>query len=138
MDKNIKTKAIIIAAFLVFILLSGCAVGPDFKPPVVETPKNYRFDKVPVETMINLKWWELFNDPMLYTLVSEALENNKDLRIAAARVEQARAALGFTAADQYPSITIQGGAGTGNFSGGLRSDTRNSNYYIWACSELGA
>ncbi|MBC8176599.1 MAG: efflux transporter outer membrane subunit [Deltaproteobacteria bacterium] len=115
---------------LVFLIISGCAVGPDFKPPVVETPKNYRFEKVPVETMINLKWWELFNDPMLYSLVSQALENNKDLRIAAARVEQARAGLGFTQADQYPSITIQGGVGTGNFSGGARSDTRNYNYYV--------
>jgi len=115
---------------LVFLFLSGCAVGPDFKSPVVETPKNYRFEKVPVETMINLKWWELFNDPVLYTLVSQALENNKNLRIAASRVEQARAGLGYTQADQYPSINIQGGAGTGNFAGGSRSDTRNHNYYV--------
>jgi len=115
---------------LVFLFLSGCAVGPDFKPPVVETPENYRFEKVPVETMINLKWWDLFNDPVLYTLVSQAVENNKDLKIAASRVEQARAALGFTSADQYPSINIQAGAGTGNFAGETRSDTRNHNYYV--------
>ena len=115
---------------LVFLFLSGCAVGPDFKTPVVETPENYRFEKVPVETMINLKWWDLFNDPVLYTLVSQAVENNKDLKIAASRVEQARAALGFTSADQYPAINIEAGAGTGNFAGGTRSDTRNHNYYV--------
>ncbi|MBW2708049.1 MAG: efflux transporter outer membrane subunit [Deltaproteobacteria bacterium] len=115
---------------LVFFFLSGCAMGPDFKPPVVETPKNYRFDKVPVETMINLEWWELFDDPVLYTLVSQSLSNNKDLKVAAARVEQARAYLGFTQSDQYPGVYIQAGAGTGNFSGSMRSDTRNSHYYV--------
>ncbi len=123
-------KAASILGILIFLFLSGCVVGPDFKSPVVETPKNYRFEKVPVETMINLKWWELFNDPVLYTLVSQALENNKDLKIAASRVEQVRATLGFTRADQYPSINIEAGAGTGNFAGGTRSDTRNTNYYV--------
>jgi outer membrane protein, multidrug efflux system len=115
---------------LVFLFVSGCAMGPDFKPPVVETPKNYRFDEVPSESMVNLKWWELFNDPVLYDLVTQSLLNNRDLKVAAARVEQARAYLGFTRADQYPGIFIQGGAGTGNFFGSLRSDTRN--YYAFA------
>ena len=132
-EKNAKFRHFFVLlgfGILVFFFLSGCAVGPDFKPPVVETPKNYRFEKVPVETMINLKWWELFDDPVLCTLVSQALDNNRDLKIAASRMEQARAALGFTRADQYPSINIQAGAGTGNFAGGTRSDTRNHNYYV--------
>jgi len=115
---------------VVFFFLSGCAMGPDFKTPVVETPENYRFEKIPRETMINLKWWELFDDPVLYSLVSQAVENNKDLKMAASRVEQARAALGFTQADQYPAINIEAGAATGNFAGGVRSDTRNYNYYV--------
>jgi len=46
-----KKKTIGIAVLLLTIFLTGCAVGPDFKPPVVETPKNYRFEKVPVETI---------------------------------------------------------------------------------------
>ena len=112
------------------ILLTGCAVGPDFKPPVVETPENYRFEKIPVEAMINLKWWELFDDPVLCNLVNQALKNNKDLKIAASRVEQARAYLGYTRADEYPGFYVQAGAGTGNFAGGTRSDTRNSYAYV--------
>ena len=117
---------------LLFLLFSfsGCALGPDFMRPVVETPKNYRFLKVPAERMINLQWWRLFNDPMLYTLVTQALSNNKNLKIAASRVEQARAYLGFTRADQYPGFYIEAGAGTGNFAGGSRSDTRNSFGYV--------
>ena len=111
-------KINVIGTILLFLFLSGCALGPDFMRPVVETPKNYRFEKVPAERMINLKWWELFNDPVLYTLVTQALTNNKDLKIAAVRVEQARAYLGFTRADQYPGFYIEAGAGTGNFAGG--------------------
>ena len=109
-------KAANISGILIFLFLSGCVVGPNFKPPVVETPKNYRFEKVPVETMINLRWWKLFNDPVVYTLVSQALENNKNLKIAASRVEQARATVGFVRADQYPGIYIEGGVSTGNFA----------------------
>jgi len=127
--KFIRTS-ICLFCLALLILSTGCAVGPDFKAPVVETPENYRFEKLPAETMINLKWWDLFDDPVLYTLVNQALKNNKDLKIAASRVEQARAYLGYTRADQYPGFYIEAGAGTGNFAGGTRSDTRNSYAYV--------
>ena len=120
-------KAIVM---LVFILVSGCAVGPDFEKPVVETPDQYRSDNMPVEADVNLEWWKLFNDPVLYLFVAMALENNKDLQLAAARVEEARASVGFTRADQFPQLNIQGGAGTGNSTGGSRSDQTSSSYYI--------
>jgi multidrug efflux system outer membrane protein len=123
-----------LVALAALFLSSGCAVGPDFTPPVVETPENYRFEKVPAEAMINLKWWELFEDPVLCSLVKQALENNRDLKMAADRVEQARAYLGYTRADEYPAINIQAGAGTGNLSGGTRSATRNS--YAYAAPAL--
>jgi multidrug efflux system outer membrane protein len=129
----VQTKtAIKIVALWVLILLSGCAVGPDFKQPVVATPESYRIDTMPVDTAEELKWWELFDDPALYTLVSTALENNRDLKIAISRIEQARAFLGFTRADQYPALNIQGGANGGNFLGSARSDTTDSAYFIAA------
>ena len=129
----VQTKtAIKIAAVWALILLSGCAVGPDFKQPVVSTPESYRIDTMPVDTVEELKWWELFDDPVLYTLVSTALENNRDLKIAISRIEQARAFLGFTRADQYPALNIQGGANGGNFLGSARSDTTDSAYFIAA------
>ena len=114
------------------IFMVACAVGPDFKPPVVETPESYRIDTMPVGTAEDLKWWELFDDPVLYGLVTTALENNRDLKIAATRIEQARAVLGFTRADQYPALDIQGGATAGNFFGSARSDNTDSNYFIAA------
>ena len=129
----VQTKtAIKMVALWASVLLSGCAVGPDFKQPVVATPESYRIDTMPVDTVEELKWWELFDDPVLYTLVFTALENNRDLKIAISRIEQARAFLGFTRADQYPALNIQGGANGGNFLGSSRSDSTDSTYFIAA------
>lgn len=118
-----------IVGLLALFLVAGCAVGPDFKQPVVKTPESYRLDSMPTEAMVNLVWWELFNDPVLYTLVTAALENNQDVQIAASRVEQARAFVGFNRADQFPRVDVEGGAGTGNFLG-TRSPTTNNNFYL--------
>ena len=93
--------------------LLGCMVGPDFEPPEMETPEVYRFSENSGDTVVNLKWWELFNDPVLEVLVTTALEENKDILIATARIEEARAVLGFVGADIYPTIDIGGAAATG-------------------------
>jgi len=125
---SIRRSAVI--AVLIVLLLAGCAkVGPDFTPPEVQTPGNYRFGKVTAESTQNLKWWELFNDPVLYELVAAALNHNRDILIAASRIEEARAFVGFNRADQYPRVDIEGSAGRGNFVG-TRSSTTNGNYFI--------
>jgi len=77
-----------------------------------------------------LKWWELFDDPVLYSLVVTALNSNKDAMIAASRIEEARAALGFTKADQYPRLDLEAGAKAGNFTGISRSSTTDKSAYI--------
>jgi multidrug efflux system outer membrane protein len=112
------------------MLLVGCALGPDFVPPDAETPAAYRFDAEKAAVEVNLKWWELFDDPVLYDLVTTALENNREVQIAVSRIEEARAALGFTRADQYPGFDIEGGATIGNFLGISRSDTTDRAVYI--------
>ncbi|WDP83967.1 MAG: efflux transporter outer membrane subunit [Desulfobacter sp.] len=123
-----KNYFIIISMLL--ILIQGCgAVGPDFVPPEVNTPANFRFADKDARAVEDLKWWEMFNDPVLYQLVVSALENNRDLKIALSRIEEARAAFGFTRADQYPGVDIQAGGSIGNFSG-ARSATTNSTVYI--------
>jgi multidrug efflux system outer membrane protein len=128
--KSVELKTVgRIIALLAVLALAGCAVGPDFKPPVVPTPESYRLDIMPVESGVNLKWWELFNDPILYSLVTAALENIKDLKIAASRIEQARAFVGFNRADQFPRVDIEGAADTGNFFGS-RSGTTVTNLFI--------
>ena len=117
---------------LMILLVGGCALGPDFKEPVVVAPEAYRTRVMPTDAANDLKWWALFDDPLLYDLVTTALENNRDLKIAVSRIEQARAVLGFTRADQYPSVDVGAGAQTGNFTGGSRSPDTTSTVYLAA------
>ncbi len=104
----------------VLVLLTGCLVGPDFEQPAMEDlPDEFRFSTQSDQEEVNLKWWELFNDPELNYLVTTALNENKDLLIAISRIEEARSFLVFTKADLYPRFDLQGGANKGNFTGAL-------------------
>ena len=102
---------------VVFLVLTGCMVGPKYKRPPVTVPDTYRGlapDAGP-QTATSIgdeKWWEVFQDPQLQGLIREALSQNYDVRIAATRVLQAQAVLGITRADQFPTIT--GGASSSN------------------------
>jgi outer membrane protein, multidrug efflux system len=129
MSAETRRMAIALIALLM-MLFAGCAMGPDFKEPVVDTPEKYRTQTAPTDGVVNLKWWELFDDPVLYTLVNTALEYNRDLKIAVSRIDQARASLGISKADLYPRIDISAGARTGNLSGDVRSQTTDSTAFI--------
>jgi outer membrane protein, multidrug efflux system len=111
-----------ILLFSVALLASGCTVGPNYKRPTVTVPDLYR-GTVSTETaptqlaaLGDQKWWDIFQDEQLRTLIRTAVVQNYDSRIAASRVLEARAQLGITRADQFPSVDA--GAGI--------SDTRNS------------
>ncbi|HSO18927.1 MAG TPA: efflux transporter outer membrane subunit [Desulfosarcina sp.] len=127
---NVKISRVGPAMVLAWIVITGCAVGPDFKEPVVQAPAAYRTAVMPDDDADDLKWWELFDDPLLHALVATALENNRDLKIAASRIEASRATLGFTRADQYPRLDGDAGAQTGNFNGGSRSPQTTSTIYL--------
>ena len=100
LQTNICMKKILIYIFTVGIIVSGCTLGPDFQKPDYQTPDNYRFDSVKTDSIVNLYWWKLFDDPILDTLIAIALRENKDVLIAAARIEAARVNVGYTSADQ--------------------------------------
>ncbi len=110
-------KSIYILSVLLVLISGGCAVGPDFTKPEVYPEDQFRFDPIGQDSTEILAWWELFDDPELDTMVVRALRNNKDVRIAAARVAQAWAAVGFYRADMYPKVDVSAGAMRGNFSG---------------------
>ncbi|HVO64832.1 MAG TPA: efflux transporter outer membrane subunit [Terriglobales bacterium] len=100
------------------LLLAGCTLGPKYQRPAVTTPDAYRglapdADKQSAASLGDEKWWTVFQDDQLQALIRTALTENYDVRIAAARVLQAQAALGITRADQFPSI--YGGAAANNF-----------------------
>ncbi|MBE9483424.1 MAG: TolC family protein, partial [Bacteroidetes bacterium] len=124
-----KRAIIILAVFSLIIYLAGCKVGPDFESPQTDSPEAYRFDPELTDTIINLKWWELFEDPILDTLIKIALEENKDALQAAARIEAARANVGYTKADAFPTINVAAGAGRGNYAG-FKTDV-GSNFYAF-------
>jgi len=83
-------------------------VGPNYKRPATSVPDAYRGatpDQATGTSIGEEKWWSVFEDPGLQSLVREALSQNYDVRIAAERILQAQAVLGITRADQYPTIT---------------------------------
>ena len=85
-------------------LLAGCTVGPNYVRPTVEMPPAWRIDYPKAADVANLKWWEQFGDPVLNQLVETALRDNRDLLIAAARVDQFIGALTATGSQLYPQI----------------------------------
>ncbi len=103
-----KTRLLITA--LLAILLTGCpSVGPNYKRPPVEAPVAFRGDAQAApaadsRSLADQKWAEVFEDEQLQQLIRAALEKNYDVRIAASRVLQARAQLGITRADQFPTV----------------------------------
>jgi len=126
-----KIKKLVKSVALVAILsLTGCMLGPDFKKPVIKTDDSYRFADKEAETMEALKWWELFNDPVLGSLVNAALQDNKDIRIMASKIEEARASLGFTRADAYPRLDLEASASRGNSSGGRKMGYTDNHFFI--------
>lgn len=99
-----------------FVLIAGvvvasCTLGRDYKRPAIETPSTYRFGSAGTSTasVADLQWFELFRDDTLTQLVKTALQENFELRIAAERVLQARAAYGITRAGQWPSVDVSAG-----------------------------
>lgn len=119
------------------LFLAGCAVGPDFKERSVALPESWPQGTVlPSERLEEdwTAWWRQFNDPVLDALVEEALSNNLDIQVQAARVEEYFARLGLARAQQLPTLDVQAGAarekvsgatagvpGTGSYTGNLFS-----------------
>jgi len=125
MKKNLNKYML----FLIFaILLQACAVGPNFQKPEDQTPQNFRYTTNKTDSIVNLKWWKIFNDPILDTLIIVALEQNKNVLIAASRVEQARANVGYNKADYGPKFGVQGNAGASNMLLGIPSDNSFQSY----------
>ena len=102
------------AALAVFmaLFLTACTLGPNYKRPQVAIPANFRtpapLPESEAASLADLKWFEVFKDPVLQDLIRAALARNYDLRIAVANVEAERANLGITRSNQYPNVTAGG------------------------------
>ena len=89
---------------LLALAASGCMVGPDYVRPPVDTPAAWRLSEQDARDLANTAWWEQFGDPVLNDLVATALRENKDLMIAAARVEQFAGNYGIVRSGLFPQV----------------------------------
>lgn len=89
---------------LLATLLSACAVGPDYQRPALDLPEKWRGGEAGEAGVIDAAWWTQFGDPVLDGLIREALRENLDIRIAAARVDQYLGQLQTTRSAFFPQI----------------------------------
>jgi outer membrane protein, multidrug efflux system len=100
-------------------VLSGCAVGPNYHRPAVQTPTSFRdlADNPQLQAQTasyaDLPWWQVFQDPKLQELILTALKQNYDLQLATERINAARAQLAVTRSSLFPQVS-----GNAHFSGG--------------------
>ena len=85
-------------------LLAGCMMGPDYVRPQVDAPAAFRFEPKAATDTANTEWWKQFGDPVMDSLIAEALANNLNLQVAVANVEQAAGVLTQTRSQLFPQI----------------------------------
>jgi multidrug efflux system outer membrane protein len=127
-------RVLILAIFCV-LLVPACTVGPNYRRPAVNAPPAFRDAESNTNSLGDLAWWQLFQDPVLQALIQTALTNNYDVRIAASRVEQYRALLTEARSGFYPQVGYQAGVGAGKnvSAAGTPSYTGNGagkEYYV--------
>lgn len=114
---NMKNKIFIAFSLVV---LAGCAVGPKYSRP--DTQKREAYAQAPsdsttneTDSITNLKWWEVYQDAALQSLIRIAVDSNLDLRVAIARVDEAKAILGYNQANMAPFLDYSAGGRVSDF-----------------------
>jgi NodT family efflux transporter outer membrane factor (OMF) lipoprotein len=106
-----RSQILLAGAALGFVLFQGCAVGPNFQPPKTTVPAQWSAPMAGGETNLEpslASWWKTFNDPQLDSLVERAARTNQDLRIAEARVREARAFYRIASSQLWPTVDAGG------------------------------
>jgi len=106
-------KLLTVSVLILPLLFAGCTLHPKYQRPSLDVPGVYRGPVIEENQPTSFgdeKWWEVFQDPELQSLIRTALQQNYDVRIAASRIVQAQAQLGVTRSDQFPSVYGQAGA----------------------------
>ena len=111
--RQTRTSGLALIVCLYLMTVSGCLVGPDFKPPQTQVPAAWietATAQTPSVAQFQdlVHWWTTFNDPMLSSLMERAIQSNLDLKLAQARIRQARAARSVTAAGLGPAVNGAG------------------------------
>jgi outer membrane protein, multidrug efflux system len=100
-----------LATGALIFLAAGCSVGPNYEKPDLSVPAAWTEAQqkgVDTRSVDLAKWWSEFNDPLLNSLVERAVRSNLDLRLAEARIREARASRVVTAAGAWPTVDVSG------------------------------
>jgi NodT family efflux transporter outer membrane factor (OMF) lipoprotein len=114
----ILTSIVALLLVLLIVALEGCTVGPKYVKPTVPTTANYKEEAPgsfkgsdqwqpahPGDQTSRGNWWEIFGDPELNRLEEQIADSNQNLKVAEARFREARAAIRFNRAAQFPTIS---------------------------------
>src|SRR6201997_1973915 len=128
-----KTAPILLAA----LVLSGCAVGPNYHRPAVQAPtvfhgpEDSQQPEAQSASVADLPWWQVFHDPQLQELIRTALKQNYDVQLAIERVTAARSQVGIVRSNQFPQVSLDP-----TFSGGKSEQGIKSNIFSLAADVI--
>jgi outer membrane protein, multidrug efflux system len=114
MKSRDRGHAPLVAFAVASAMVAGCAVGPAYEKPEMQVAPQFRAPQAlsSASSLADLPWWEVFDDKQLQALINQALANNLDIKVAAARIEQARARVGVAKSEGRPQVgyNVDGGA----------------------------
>jgi len=117
-----QVRKLIVYSLFLALFVSSCSVGPNFTQPVVEAPENYRMDYPSETSMVNMPWWELFQDTVLQNIIYITLENNRDLKVTALRMQEVELQMGIVRSNLYPQIDYAGAAALNATTDGVSAE----------------
>src|SRR5262250_215863 len=112
MNRNCLSKRLGVTLIGFFLFAAGCAVGPNYQNPDLPVPSTWieaQQKGVQVRPTELTRWWTSFNDPLLDSLIERAVQSNLDLRIAEARIREARGTRVLAAAGFWPTVNVSSG-----------------------------
>ncbi|QQG85604.1 Cation efflux system protein CusC precursor (plasmid) [Escherichia coli] len=128
--RSVMFKLKLLSISTIFILAGCVSLAPEYQRPAAPVPQQFSLSRNSLTPAVNgyqdTGWRNFFVDPQVTRLITEALNNNRDLRMAALKVEEARAQFNVTDADRYPQLNASSGI---TYSGGLKGDKPTTQEY---------
>nr|QBQ69842.1 copper/silver efflux system outer membrane protein [Escherichia coli]UVX22647.1 Copper/silver efflux RND transporter outer membrane protein CusC [Escherichia coli] len=128
--RSVMFKLKLLSISTIFILAGCVSLAPEYQRPAAPVPQQFSLSRNSLTPAVNgyqdTGWRNFFVDPQVTRLITEALNNNRDLRMAALKVEEARAQFNVTDADRYPQLNASSGI---TYSGGLKGDKPTTQKY---------
>jgi multidrug efflux system outer membrane protein len=138
--QHVLPRRLLTASLSCSLLISGCAVGPNYVRPKANVPAEFRGDSQAAQqaSIADLPWWELFKDERLKELVQISLTNNYDLRIAVSRIEQSRQIAVQARAQYFPFVNYSssGSYGKNEFVGTVAPNGGNTRGAFFAAASV--